>query len=328
MLEEKKLSVIIPVYNLESYLERCINSILNQTYQNLEVICVNDGSTDNSLAVLNRLAAFDKRVCVISQENAGVSAARNTGIDHATGDYITFVDGDDAIAPEMYSVLVQLCLQYDAEIAHCGYRRINPDGTVKDIMGTEQTIVQNSDDAVKCLITGQLFVGSLCNKIYRKTLFKEIRLDQHLKINEDIMANIELFHNAERAVFYDAPLYLYYIRPSSVTNTSDVIRRAQDMVIVSNRIFECFKGSELEGYAANRLFSSLTAQYRTNLYLPRIDKGTLAEVKNRIKDVYPYCRKISLKQKLNFRFLTAMPYLYKVLYKVYDRIRIPNWDVN
>ena len=99
------VSVIIPVYNMESYLERCLDSVLNNTYRNLEVICVDDGSTDGSLQILRRYEQTDKRIVVITKENGGVSSARNTGLDHASGNFVSFVDPDDLLHPQHYELM-------------------------------------------------------------------------------------------------------------------------------------------------------------------------------------------------------------------------------
>lgn len=130
-----KISVIVPVYNCAPYVERCIHSIMAQTHTDLEIICVDDGSTDGSSQLLDKLTMEDPRIHVIHQSNAGVSAARNAGIDIATGDLITFVDSDDAIEPDMYEILLPYFSDESVDIVHCGYKRIRPDGSVKDVNG-------------------------------------------------------------------------------------------------------------------------------------------------------------------------------------------------
>jgi glycosyltransferase involved in cell wall biosynthesis len=117
MEREALISVVVPVYNAERYLEPCLNSILSQTYKNLEILCVNDGSTDGSPEILKRIAATDPRVIVLDQENAGVSAARNRGIDAAHGEWITFVDSDDALDERMYQTLYDNAVKEQAEIS-------------------------------------------------------------------------------------------------------------------------------------------------------------------------------------------------------------------
>ena len=122
----KKISIIVPIYNIEKYLPRCLDSILAQTYKNLEVILVDDGSVDNSGMIADKYARNDQRIIVIHQVNKGVSAARNAGLDLATGDYIGFVDGDDYIEPDMYEILMRIIDEQQVDIAHCGYQMVYP----------------------------------------------------------------------------------------------------------------------------------------------------------------------------------------------------------
>ena len=202
-----KVSVIVPVYNCAPYVERCVKSIMEQTYSNLEIICVNDGSTDGSGKILDKLACEDDRLQVIHQKNAGVSAARNAGIEAATGDFITFVDSDDAIENDMYETLLPYFADETVDIVHCGYKRISLDGSVKDVNGTARVVEQNKYEAAGCLLTGRLFVGSLWNKIYRAHLFWGIKMDETLAINEDVLANAELFLKSEKLVYIDIGKY-------------------------------------------------------------------------------------------------------------------------
>ena len=121
---DNKISIIVPAYNIETYLARTLDSVLAQTYQNIEVIVVNDGSKDGTGAVIDRYAAQDHRVKAIHKENGGVTSARFRGVAEATGDWIGFVDGDDTIEPQMYGRLLENALKYGADISHCGYRMV------------------------------------------------------------------------------------------------------------------------------------------------------------------------------------------------------------
>ena len=120
-MDEKLVSVIIPAYNIEDYIGRCLDSVLSQTYKNLEILVVDDGSSDCTGEILDDYEKKDQRIRVIHKENGGVSSARNIGIEAATGDYIGFVDGDDLMEPEMYKTLVNLLKEENADIAHCGH---------------------------------------------------------------------------------------------------------------------------------------------------------------------------------------------------------------
>lgn len=322
------ISVIVPVYNAEKYLENCIKSILAQTYTDLEVICVNDGSTDNSLSILNSFADQDERIRVIDKKNSGAAAARNRGIDESRGDYITFVDSDDALDPEMYMTLMPFFEKEDVQIVHCGYRRIEQNGTMKDVTGSRRCLIQGSEEAIKCMLNGELFVGSLWNKLYRKELFKDIRLAENLRINEDVLINVRLFRRAIKTVFYDVPLYYYYNRLHSVTSNTDGIVIAGDCAQASEKIFEILKESGLSATAANRLYVSLVSLYQSYLFEGvSTHKVERALVRERISQVKPYCSGIGRRTELKYLTMLSAPHIYKLLYSTYDRIRTPNWDV-
>lgn len=124
---EPLISVIIPAYNIENYIERCMESVCRQTYRNLEIIVVDDGSKDQTGTVIDRMAQKDSRIIPIHKMNEGVSAARNTGLDRARGEYIGFVDGDDFIEENMYEFLLKNAQKYQADISHCGYQMVFPD---------------------------------------------------------------------------------------------------------------------------------------------------------------------------------------------------------
>ena len=142
------VSIIIPVYNIEEYLPRCLESVLGQSYENLEVILVDDGSTDQSGKICDYYASQDKRIQVIHKKNEGVSIARNTGLDIATGEFIGFVDGDDLVEKDMIKILVQNSLKYEADISICQMDTINVDGTI-DPMYEHESGVLECDDIIK-----------------------------------------------------------------------------------------------------------------------------------------------------------------------------------
>lgn len=154
-MTKKLVSVIIPAYNIEKYIGRCLDSVLSQIYENLEIIIVDDGSSDGTGKILDDYEKRDSRIKVIHKENGGVSSARNKGLDMAVGDYIGFVDGDDIIAPEMYETLVKLLEEEDADIAHCGYQMVFPD-RVDYYYNTGKRKVQTTKEGLKDLLLGEI----------------------------------------------------------------------------------------------------------------------------------------------------------------------------
>ena len=162
------VSVIVPIYNTEKYLDRCIKSIVNQTYKNLEIILVDDGSPDNCPSICDNWARIDSRINVIHQKNSGVSAARNAALDLASGEYIGFVDSDDFIEPDMYSLLVQKSVDTDAGCASCGFVFDYIDGRDSVLIKSEDFVL-NGEDILKNYIADKLIRPETANKIYKKS---------------------------------------------------------------------------------------------------------------------------------------------------------------
>ena len=213
------ISVIVPVYNLENYIERCLASIQSQTYSNIEIIVVDDGSIDSSWNVINRIAKEDNRIIPIHKENGGVSSARMLGLANANGEWIGFVDGDDEIEEDMYEVLINNAFEYDADISHCGYKMIFNDGRITSFYDTKVKKIQDNTTGVIDLLEGDLIEPGLWNKLYKKSLFEDIELDTNIKINEDLLLNYYLFKNSQLSIFEDLTKYHYLIRDNSASRS-------------------------------------------------------------------------------------------------------------
>lgn len=200
---EKKVSVIVPIYNAEKYLNKCLESIIGQTYKNLEIILVDDGSLDNSPTICDAWAQIDSRIRVIHKKNGGVSSARNAGIDLAQGDYIGFVDADDWIEPNMYEVLINNAEKFSADKSSCGYVYYgrNVSGAV------DCTVLKNSDDMRLRLIRGDH--NAVWCAIYSRSVVGDIRFDESLKVAEDWLFNYQVCLKMSSEVIVDTPLYHY-----------------------------------------------------------------------------------------------------------------------
>lgn len=320
------VSVIVPVYNSAPYLENCLLSIVRQTYGDLEIFCINDGSTDNSGEILRRFAEKDPRVHVLSQENQGVSAARNRGLELASGEWLSFVDSDDELEPDFYETLTALATEHSADIVHCGYKRICLDGTVKDVRGTGRLLVQTPAEAARCLLVGEHFSSGLWNKLYKRNLFSHIRFDTSLKINEDVLANVQVFHEAHQIAFLDVPKYHYFERESSACNRTDMQKKLRDCIDAAEKMLRMHEGDALESVCADRLLRSLTGLYRFHIMEKTPDSRAEREViHQRICDLQGKSQ--SARNQWNYRFMRCFPRLYCLVYRAYDKIRTPNWDV-
>lgn len=213
-MEEPKISVIVPVYKVEPYLRKCLDSIINQTYRNLEIILVDDGSPDSCGAICNEYAAKDERIKVVHKANGGVASARNVGLDTAIGDYIGWADSDDWIEPEMFETMLRGAEAHDADIAICSRIESYPDHSFQ--MGWQQTEVFDKEQAIALLVEDNVIRSYLCDKLWKRELFQDIRFPQ-LKVFEDMAVMYQLFMRAERVVCLPDILYHYEHHDAGLT---------------------------------------------------------------------------------------------------------------
>lgn len=214
------ISVIVPVYKVEPYLHKCVDSILDQTYKNLEVILVDDGSPDNCGAICDAYASQDNRVKVIHKENGGLSSARNAGLDMMNGAYVGFVDSDDWIEPQMYEVLLDLMLHYDAQMALGGVAdEVLCDETVRTVKTSDYGHTPFAEDSISAI--KRFFQGSWAawDKLYQAELFKELRFPLG-EINEDEAIAVHLLDRSHRVCYTNEVFYHYLRRPESITTVS------------------------------------------------------------------------------------------------------------
>lgn len=232
------ISVIVPVYRVEEYLERCVKSILSQTYKNLEVILVDDGSPDQCPAICDACAEKDARVKVIHQENKGLSGARNAGIDAASGEYLAFVDSDDYVSPHFIEELYQLLQDTGCAIGQCRFSYVKGDGLVEEgysafcIYRGESLMEQlyGPEEKATCFVVAW-------NKLYRTELFKEtgIRYPEG-RIHEDEATTYRLFHEAKKLAFLDRALYGYYTENGGSITSVFSAKRLQWLTAHEERI--------------------------------------------------------------------------------------------
>lgn len=221
------ISVIVPVYNVEPYIAECIESIQNQSYKNLEIILVDDGSKDTSGDICDQYAAYDERIKVIHKENAGVSAARNTGIEAATGDYIGFVDSDDYIGPTMYEEMLQLIKEHDLDIIECTAFR-DKNGTILEGCNDGHLELFNRDEALR-LAMHDCFVAAW-SKLYKRSAIGYVRFPEGRKF-EDTAVSYLFIANTKRVGHINRCLYYYRLNENSITQTSFDPKSRWDFVL-------------------------------------------------------------------------------------------------
>ena len=217
MSRKMLLSVIIPVYKVEAYLARCVDSILGQTHEDLEVILVDDGSRDASGSICDAYAQQDPRVRVIHKENGGLSSARNAGLETATGEYITFVDSDDWIEADAYAHLLSLIEKYQVQLVCGGNYDVNGETGVKTLgLCPEKEEVLTAEEFLRRMFMWQGFDSSACDKIYHRSLLETFRYPEG-KVCEDVAVTYKIVLEARRAALSDRPFYNYYHRAGSIT---------------------------------------------------------------------------------------------------------------
>ena len=314
----KKISIIVPIYNIEKYLPRCLDSILAQTYKDIEVILVDDGSADDSGIIADKYASKDQRIKVIHQTNKGVSIARNAGLDSATGDYIGFVDGDDFIEPDMYELLMQIIDEQQVDIAHCGYQMVYP-SRIDYYYNTKEKRKMNREEGVLELLKGIKMEPGLWNKLYKAELFKQVRLPVGIAETEDLLCNFELFSLAKSSYFYDVAKYHYMLRKGSATNEVLSEKKRKDRYYVVSSIMSKVSPNDIyyaiayERYLRILIENSIQKDYLDlqNESLERLRKETRKVI---------FCRGLGIKIKGIVIATCYFQKLYRMIRFFYNRI--------
>lgn len=327
MSSEPKISVIIPIYNTAEYLMRCLDSILNNTYQNLEVICINDGSTDESAVILERYAAADSRIICVNKANAGVSAARNTGLDLATGDFIAFVDSDDWVHPQYFEILMQYANSQNADIVACNLSRvftldIAPYVTYTYNMMTCK-LLQFED-----VVSNSLLKRIVCVRVYSKALIDQLRFDTALMWGEDTVFNLSVLLNKENLCFawVNVPLYFYYSRDTSISNTVPFEHRFR-LPKWYLRNFSTFKDPHARKYILEQACKEILSSRYLEMFNPQRE-----EVSSTCKSIIAECSEIvytsnifSPMELLKYRVLLKFPFIYRLIRIANDRTLL-TWE--
>lgn len=225
MNREKLISVIVPVYNVEEYLARCVDSILAQTYENLEVILVDDGAKDASGVICDAYAAKDSRVKVIHKENGGLSSARNAGLEAATGEYIAFVDSDDWIEPDAYAHLLKVMEKYGVRLVCGGRYDVNGKTGEKKIgLCPQKEEAISAEELVGRIFLWQGCDSSACDKLYHRSILENFRYPEG-KVCEDVPVTYKIVLQAEKVALSNQPFYNYYHRSGSISMASAITEK-------------------------------------------------------------------------------------------------------
>lgn len=327
-----KISIIVPVYNAEEYLDKCVSSILNQTEKDIQLILVDDGSTDGSRRLCENYAEMDSRVLFLHQKNAGVSAARNLGISQALGKYIGFVDSDDWIEPEMFECLLKEADQSDADVVMCDATTVHSDGkTQADTITqlSENRILKKSDFTPSLLLE---MAGSACRCIYKNDIYSD-KLRKHplsfplgVKFSEDRIFNLYTFGQANQVVYLKESFYNRYLNVNSAVHRfhydyfEEYKKAAEEIRIAIQEVWG--NNSELQkAYLSQFIGGALGALCN---YYYKTSPLTNAERKDMVKKV---CEDTSLRKAIEIygadrrsRWILDRKYTALILY-----VRLANW---
>lgn len=310
------ISIIIPIYNVEKYLERCMISITNQTYKNLEILLIDDGSTDLSYDICDFWKKKDHRIVVIHKNNGGLSDARNVGINNAHGEYISFIDSDDYVSVDMYQILLDTMERNNADIVICGKKEISDNKCISHSKPLKKSeIIYDNANAIGELLSGYYIDESAYGKLYKKEIFTE-RFPVG-EINEDIVTIPKVFDNAKRIVLIDKQLYHYCRRENSITTNRNYAKK----LIVRQHIKDVSKAILEEHPNLKEEVSIFKGRYSLSELFTFFDEPRLIEKYN---DYFTYyltnlkenvailltSEKISLKRKIEIIMILLGVYKY------------------
>ncbi|WP_413307858.1 glycosyltransferase [Bacillus sp. 1P10SD] len=326
-LQSEKISIIVPIYNVEPYLERCLYSICRQTYKNLEIILIDDGSNDNSLKISEEFAFKDRRIKVITQKNQGVSAARNTGIDASTGNYIAFVDSDDYIHPEMYERLYSLLKKNNADVSACFLRGCWTSNYAEPPKNNVEIRVYDKIGAIKTVFDSKYEINGtgvvVTNKLFKKNLFDNLYFRTDFKRGEDEQIICYLMKKVNKYVITDERMYYYFNRPNSLvhsksTENSDKLRYLNLLNMYEDRLL-LFKEKRFKDIYNNffLILMNLTiSSFINNINDKELQKLLLKRYRNHFNEFFKRCfSDLSTKEKIRFLIFRVYPELYNVINK-------------
>lgn len=313
-MEKKKISVIVPIYKVEKHLNKCLDSLINQTYKNLEIILVDDGSPDRCGIICDEYSKKDNRIMVIHKDNEGVASARNLGMEVATGEYIGFVDSDDWIESDMYELLMKNALEYDADISMCG-ENVYENGLIISSKGDSSIIFMDQLEARKFTVVGGS-MGLIWNKIYKTSIVKNVRFSSEYGCSEDLIFVYDVVRNVNKVVYEKSEKYNYFRREGGITK-GEFGYGAFGVVDVMRKMMESEKGTEVYPYCIK---GYTDAAYTV---LSGIIKNKKCEDKfnDLIYSILDLRKQIifgghhSLKDKVKVILITISPKLYKCVIK-------------
>ena len=262
----KVISIIVPIYNTERYLERCLESIINQEYKNLEIILINDGSEDNSIDICEKYKKTDNRIIIINKEHTGVSDTRNVGLKNATGEYIGFVDSDDYINKEMFKQLIEGAEKFKCDISMCDL--IETNSFKNEVCEYKsKNVLMNKKEALEQLLYDKNIGNYMTVKLFRRELMEDIKFPENT-FYEDIYVAYKLFQKANNILYIPIPMYNYYQRKDSIVNNVTIQSIQQYLKAVFERYYDLKKTSR--GITLYNVYSIVNVVIKMSIWAIKI----------------------------------------------------------
>lgn len=310
-MKNYKISIIVPIYNTELFLDKCIKSLITQSHNNLEIILINDGSTDQSLSICKKYANKDNRIILIDKKNGGVSSARNKGLEIATGDYIGFVDSDDYISSDMYEKLLFAIKENDADIAECGYFNVSADYKIISKYPLQKKEIIGNYECSYNYLNKYNTTNFNVNKIYKKFIFEDIRYPDY-NYSEDYVVNAKAFYKCNKKITINDCCY-YYVRNESSASHQKFNAKKLDIIKAGKEVLKFYK----------------------NRY-PKLCKLVILYILNNIRKLYEDLIESDILDKKEFKqilineYRAFYPLIKKDLYKIvkFKKTYIALWIFN
>lgn len=319
-----KISVIVPVYNVEKYIEQCLKSISNQTYKNFEVIVVDDGSKDFSGIICDKFSKLDYRIKVIHQSNQGLSGARNTGLKNATGDYITFIDSDDFIKNKMFEEMVLILKEKNADIIECGTIYCDEKGNyIKENTKNKIEIYEKNNQMKELILNGNITTMSW-GKLYKKDLFKNFEFPLG-KYHEDVFTTYKLLHISKKTIVLNQGFYHYRQVNGSIMNSNFNIKHLDSIkaVLERSKFIEKYYPKYKKYDYANLVYSSCKV-YERIILSDFYEKRIFEDIQKLIRKYLIYFLMYSKSQKITKLFASICfinMSLCKKFYKIFLKVK-------
>ena len=299
------ISVIVPIYNVENYIDKCLESLVNQSYDNLEIILVNDGSTDNSASKCEQWKEKDSRIILLNTENRGASAARNEGLDICKGDFVGFVDSDDYIETSMYEKLYESLIKTNSDISSCGIKRFN-DQEVVNLWVSDKDEQFNRNTIFDTVYTSHIG-WAIWNRLYKREIWKKIRFEEG-RTREDLEVIFRILYRINKMSYINEALYNYYISESGVTN-AEFSEKNFDM------LWACEKSLKLHKKHKNISQENRIKQLYMDYLLEYYKKDTTKEMDAQLKVYSSIIKKEGIPKgyKLKYSLATKFRKIYKTI---------------